>query len=286
VRADRGGRHAVPLSALLAALPTLVGVGYAVAAATGLIGDGGRGFSLDRTAHVLAEHVVWRGLFWTLGTAAAATALATAGAVLLAVTFRGTGAADRAARALAVLPMAVPHLVAAAVFVLLLGQSGFLARALYAAGIARAPDSMPALIYDPWGTGFVLALAWKELPFLSLLAFTILATRGSQLEETARSLGAAPGEVFRRVTWPMLWRGILPGVIAVFVFIAGSYEAAVLLAPSNPLPLPLLTFERYTDPDLERRPDAFVLVLVGLAISAAAVTAHEWARSRQETFEA
>lgn len=275
----------VPTAALLAALPTLVGVAYAGAAAIGLAGFGPRGFSLDRIVRVLGEAAVWRGTAWTLGTAAAATLLAMAGAVLVAVTFRGTGAGDRAARALAVLPMAVPHLVAAAVFVLLLGQSGLVARALTAAGLANGPAAIPALVYDRWGIGFVLALAWKELPFLSLLAFTVLATRGPALEETARSLGGSPREVFRRVTWPMLWRGLLPGVIAVFAFVAGSYEAAVLLAPSDPLALPLLTWERYTDPDLGRRADAFVLVLLGLAASAAAVALHEWARARWEPFE-
>ncbi len=276
----------VPLAALLAALPTLVGIGYALAAATGLAGFGTRGFSLDRIIRVLGDAAVWRGLAWTLGTAAVATLLATAGAVFLAVTFRGTSPGDRAARVLAVLPMAVPHLVAAAVFVLLLGQSGLVARALNAGGLADAPAAIPALVYDRWGIGFVLALAWKELPFLSLLAFSVLATRGPALEETARSLGAGPRDVFRRVTWPMLWRGLLPGVIAVFAFVAGSYEAAVLLAPSDPLALPLLTWERYTDPDLARRADAFVLVLVGLGASTAAVALHEWARARWEPFEA
>ena len=274
-----------PAAALLAALPTLVGVAYAVAAATGLAGFGAGRASLDRIVRVLGEAEVWRGLAWTLGTAAAATLLATAGAVLLAVAFRGTAPGDRAARALAVLPMAVPHLVAAALFVLLLGQSGFVARVLHAAGLANAPGAMPALVYDRWGIGFVLALAWKELPFLSLLAFSVLATRGPDLEETARSLGAGPREVFRRVTWSMLWRGLLPGVIAVFAFVAGSYEAAVLLAPSDPLALPMLTWERYTDPDLARRGDAYVLVLVGLAASGLAVGLHEWARARWEPFE-
>jgi putative spermidine/putrescine transport system permease protein len=285
VTLGQGSTRRVPVAALAAALPSLVGIGYAVAAATGLAGFGARGFSLHRIAQVLADGTVWRGLLWTLGTAAAATLIATAGAVLLAVTFRGMGAGDRAARALAVLPLAVPHLVAALVFVLLLGQSGFVGRLLHAAGLAYSPGALPALVYDRWGIGFVLALAWKELPFLSLLAFSVLATRGPELEETARSLGAAPAEVFRRVTWPMLWRGLLPGVIAVFAFVAGSYEAAVLLAPSDPLALPLLTWERYTDPDLARRPDAFVLVLVGLAVAGAAVALHEWARTHWESFE-
>jgi putative spermidine/putrescine transport system permease protein len=275
----------LPAAALLAALPTLVGIAYAAAAATGIAGVDRPGFTLGRIARVLGEEAVWRGLAWTIATAAAATLLATAGAVLLAVVFRGTTPSDRAARLLAALPIAVPHLVAAALFVLLLGQSGFVARLLHTAGLAAGPDELPALIYDRWGIGFTVALACKELPFLALLAFSVLATRGTALEETARSLGADAAQVFRRVTWPILWRGLLPGVIAVFAFVAGSYEAAVLLAPSDPLALPLLTWERYTDPDLSRRSDAFVLVLIGSGAAAVAVALHEWARSRWEPFE-
>ncbi|HEU5171864.1 MAG TPA: ABC transporter permease subunit [Gemmatimonadales bacterium] len=275
----------VPLAALLAALPTLVGVGYAAAAAVGLAGYGGRGLSLDRVVRVLGESAVWRGVAFTLVTAAAATLLAGAAAVLLAVAFRGSAPGDRLARTLAALPLPMPHLVAAATFVFLFSQSGLFARLLHAAGLAASPAEVPALVYDRLGLGLVLALAWKELPFLALLGFSVLAARGPELEETARSLGADPRQVFRHVTWPMLWRGLLPGAIAVFTFVAGSYEAAVLLAPSDPLALPLLTYERWTDPDLARRGDAFVLVLVGVAVAAAAVVVHEWARARWAPFE-
>jgi ABC-type Fe3+ transport system permease subunit len=273
------------IAALAAALPALAGILYALAAATGLAGFEARGFTLERLGRVLGEAAVWRGLLWTAGTAAAATLLATAGAVVVAVAFRGSTPGDRVARRLAVLPLAVPHLVAATVFVFLLGQSGLVARVLVAAGVVGSPAALPALVYDRWGIGYVLALAWKELPFLALVAFTVLATRGSALEETARSLGAGPRDVFQRVTWPILWRGLLPGVIAVFAFVAGSYEAAVLLAPSDPLALPLLTAERYTDPDLARRADAFVLVLLGFVVAAAAVALHERARARAEPLD-
>jgi len=166
---------------------------------------------------------------------------------------------------------------------------------LYGLGVILAAFAAPNLIvlYLTYGIiggigiglGYIVALAWKELPFLALLAFSVLATRGPALEETARSLGAGPWAVFRRVTWPLLWRGLLPGIVSVFAFVAGSYEAAVLLAPSDPLPLPLLTYERYTDPDLGRRADAYVLVLLGLGLAAVAVALHEWARARAESFD-
>jgi ABC-type Fe3+ transport system permease subunit len=74
-------------------------------------------------------------------------------------------------------------------------------------------------------------------------------------------------------------------VVAAFVFVASTYEATAVLAPSDPLALPLLTLERYTDADLSRRGDAFVLVLLGMTVSLLAVAAHEWARSRWDRYE-
>jgi ABC-type spermidine/putrescine transport system permease subunit I len=130
------------------------------------------------------------------------------------------------------------------------------------------------------GLGFILTVAWKELPFLALVAGSVLARRGGVLEEASRSLGAGPLQTFTRVTVPVLLRGLLPAVVAVFTFVAGSYEVAALLAPSDPLALPLQILERSRDPALELRGDAFVLALLALAIGAAAVVAHEAVRAR------
>jgi ABC-type spermidine/putrescine transport system permease subunit I len=265
---------------MLVAAPVAVGVGYAALAAVGLVGYGGGTLSFARVTRVLAEHATWRGLAWSAWVAGAATLLASAMAMLTAVLFRRRGRVDRAARGLAIAALPVPHLVAGATALLILGQSGVVARVLAAAGLIDTPGQLPALVYDPAGAGLIASLAWKEFPFLALLAFSVLATRGAELEETARGLGGAPGQVLRYVTWPVLWRGLLPGAAAVFAFALGSYEAAVLLAPSDPLPLPLLIEERYTDADLARRGDAYVLVLVAAAASAALVALHEWLRAR------
>ena len=273
------------LAALIVSLPVLVGACYSILASLGLTGPGANGLSSARLA-VFREPVVWTGLAWSLWVAAASTGIAAAGAVLVAALFRGGARTDRTARLLAVLPLPIPHLAAAVAGLLLLGQSGLLSRLLFALGLLSSPGEMPALVYDRAGLGLILTLAWKEFSFLALVAFSVVATRGERLEEVARTLGASPGAVFRRVTWPLLWRGLLPAVVAVFVFVASTYEATAVLAPSDPLALPLLTLERYTDADLTRRGDAFVLVLLAMAVSLLAVAAHEWARSRWDRFEA
>jgi putative spermidine/putrescine transport system permease protein len=272
-------------AALAVALPVLVGIGYSALASLGLTGAGAAGAGTGRLVAVLGEPVVWTGLAWSLWVAAASTGLAAVGAVLLAALFRREAGLDRMARLFAVLPLPIPHLAAAVAGLLLLGQSGLLARLLASLGLLSDPGAMPALVYDRAGIGLILTLAWKELAFLALVAFSVVATRGERRVVVARTLGAMPVEVGRRVTWPLLWRGLLPVVVAAFVFVASTYEATAVLAPSDPLALPLLTLERYTDADLSRRGDAFVLVLLGMTVSLLAVAAHEWARSRWDRYE-
>ena len=205
------------------------------------------------------------------------------GAIAIAVSFRGTRLSDRVGRIFASAPLPLPHLVAAALAIWVLGQSGMLARIAFALGWIAVPAGMPPLIYDRWGIGLILTMAWKEMAFLTIVATALLSTGTTFAEEAARTLGAGEWETFRRVTLPVLWRGLLPAVIAVFIFILGNYEAAALLAPSAPLALPLLMTERAVDPDLSRRGDAYVVVLLLLAMGILAVIAHEWVRARWES---
>jgi putative spermidine/putrescine transport system permease protein len=266
--------------AWLVAMPVMIGVLYAAAGALGLIGLDAHGFTTAHLARVLGDPSTWRGIAWSLATAAVATAAATVVSAGLAVGFRGTRLGDRLARALAAVPLPMPHLVAATLGVLVLGQSGLLARIAYALRLIRQPADMPALVLDPLGLGYMATMAWKEIPFLTVVAIAVLATRGTRLEEAARTLGATPADTLRRVTLPVLWRGLAPASIAGAIVIAGGFEGAYLLAPSRPLALPLLTYDRYRSIDLARRADAYVLVLLGFALALIAVVALEWVRSR------
>jgi len=267
--------------ALLVAAPVLIGVLYAAMASLGLAGAGATGaVDLARAAGVLTTRSTWRAVGWSVYVSATATLLATVAAAAVAMSFGSHRRLDRTARAFATLPLPVPHLVAAATALLLLSQSGLLARLLYALGLIDAPADMPALVYDRTGVGLILALAWKEMPFLTVVAVAVRHRDLGAFTEAARTLGADRRQLHRRVTWPLLWRGMAPAVIAVFAFALGSYETAVLLAPVDPAPLAVLTMERFADPALARRGDAYVLALIGLALAAVAVAAHEWARAR------
>ena len=276
--------------ATVLASPVLVGIAYSIAASVGALGAGTSGggsrfASVSRVGQVLGDDRTWAGLVWSLSVATAATFGATVAAITIAVTFRGGRLHERIGRALAAAPLPLPHLVAAVLGVWTLGQSGMLARLALALGLIATPADMPALVYDRWGVGLVLTMAWKETAFLSVVAAALLQTRTSVMEEVARTLGASEWATMRRVTIPLLWRGLLPAVVAVFVFVVGSYETAALLAPSVPLALPLQVAERVADPDLSRRGEAYVVTLLLLAIGVVAVIAHEWVRARWEPVE-
>ncbi len=281
MKAQRAGIAA----AILVAAPVFVGIIYSALAAFGIAGAGAEGASLDHFRIVLSDRATWLGLLWTLWIALASTSLATVLAIAAAAMLRGNGRADRFARALAILPLPFPHIVAALLSVLILSQSGLVSRVAVSAGLFTDPAQMPALIYDRWGVGLILALVWKEFAFLAFVAFAILARRGGELEETARSLGAGSIWTFRAATLPALWRGLLPSAVAVFAFVAGNYEATVLLAPSSPLALPLLTMEGSTSVSLDARGEAYVLVLIGVLVSVAAIAVHEWVVNRVEVVE-
>lgn len=255
---------------ILVATPAILGGLYSLAAAIGLVGTGATGFDSGRLVSVFASTETWQSVGWTIATAAVATTLATAAAAIVALRLR----TSRVGRWLAVFPLAVPHVAAALAVLLLLGQSGLLSRVAYAAGLVSGPAAFPALVYDRTGVALTLSFAWKEFPFLALTALAVLDTRTDGFVDAARTLGANGAQVFRRVTWPLLWRGLSPAVIAAFAFLIGQYEMAVLLAPSDPLPLSVLTYERAFDPVLAHRGDAHALGLFALLFAAILVVVH------------
>ncbi len=270
-------RRALP--AMLLITPVAIGAAYSAAAAVGLAGPGARGFTLRPTLAVLSAPATWRSVAWTVAVGSVATAIAVALACCAARWLLRRASWQR----LAVLPMAVPHVAAALAALLLVSQSGLLSRLVYAAGLTQEPAGFPALVYDAAGVGLVFAFVWKEFPYLVLTAIAVLATGTNELEEVARTLGATPRQAFWRVTWPSLWRGMAPAVLATFAYLVGQYEMPALLAPSDPLALSLLTYERSVDPVLARRAEAHVLGLLALVLTAAVVLAHaRWSYGGEE----
>ncbi len=98
----------------------------------------------------------WPALGFSLWVSGAATLLAALGALLLAALLAGQRLPSAAGVLALNVSLAFPHLVWAIGLVLLLSQSGLLARAAAAAGLIAVPADFPVLVRDRYGLGIIL----------------------------------------------------------------------------------------------------------------------------------
>jgi putative spermidine/putrescine transport system permease protein len=169
--------------------------------------------------------------------------------------------------------LAVPHLVGALCMTLLLSQSGLLSRLGHAVGLTGGPGDFPALTGDSFGWSIIAEYVWKETPFLTVIVLAALSRGVSELEDAARSLGAAGWQRFAHVTLPILSPALAAGSVLVFAFTAGSYEVPYLLGQPYPATLPVVALQYYNSTDLTARPEAMaVAVLIAVTTTIIAAT--------------
>lgn len=72
-------------------------------------------------------------------------------------------------------------------------------------------------------TAIVIGLVHFTLPFVVLTLYASLRQIPEDLAEAARSLGAGPWQVFRRITWPLSLPGVLSAALIAFSLAASAY---------------------------------------------------------------
>jgi putative spermidine/putrescine transport system permease protein len=221
-----------------------------------------RDFTFDHYISVLTDSNFLRSLWLTFRIALVATVLSSVLAVGFALVLRQKFAGSRFATFLFQVPLPVPHLVAASGIILLITQSGLIARLGTAAGLMDVPADFPALVFDKAGIAIILTFLWKEVPFVGLVVLAILQSVGPQYEEQARTLGANGRQRFFSVLLPLIMPGIMSTSIIIFAFTFANYEIPLLLGVRFPTTLPVVAFRQYQDPDLALRPEAMAISIV------------------------
>ena len=169
------------------------------------------------------------------------------------------------------LNLPIPHSVGAVAMLLLLGQSGFLARLSHLAGLIDRPAQFPALLFDPLALGIILEYSWKATTFIGVTVLASLLAIGEDYEATAQTLGAGPWQRLRRVILPLISPSLAAAAVLSFAFAVGAFEVPFLLGQRFPSALPVLAYRSYVDVDLNARPEAMAISMVISAIAAAAV---------------
>ena len=128
-------------------------------------------------------------------------------------------------RALALLPLLAPSLLAAIGLVYAFGNQGLLKGALHAVGVDG--------IYGP--AGIVMGSVLWTFPHAMLILVTTLSASDARTLEAARCLGAGGWRVFRTVTLPASRYGLLISLVVVFVLVLTDFGVPKVVGGQTPM---------------------------------------------------
>ena len=103
-----------------------------------------------------------------------------------------------------------------------------------------------------WGTAFVLHVVYT-FPFAFLVMLAIFSRFDQSVEEASWSLGVSPARTFRKVTFPLIFPGVLSAMLFAFTL---SYDefSRPLFASGRDLTLPLAIYGTFS---VEVHPNVF-----------------------------
>jgi putative spermidine/putrescine transport system permease protein len=114
---------------------------------------------------------------------------------------------------------------------------------------------------------------WKQIPFTTLILYSVLMGLGKESEEAAVTLGAGRWQTFWHVTLPQIMPGVVSATIIVFAFNFGSFEVPFILGGGFPNTLPVEAWRAFDDADYSKRLRAMAIVMfIGLLSSAVLLT--------------
>ena len=175
--------------------------------------------------------------------------------VIVRQRFRGRSVLN----ALIDLPFAVSPVVIGLSLLLVYGRTGWLGDWLAEHGIK--------VIFSP--VGMILATMFVSLPFVVREVIPVLREIGTEQEQAAETLGAAPWQTFWRVTLPAIRWGVAYGVVLTTARVLGEFGAVSVVSgklSGQTETLPLRVEERFQAFDLTGAyAAAMVLALMALA---------------------
>ena len=194
---------------------------------------------------------VWPALWLSLRIAAVATALCAFVGVPLAFALRRRRFVGRTLlEALILLPMVLPPTVVGYLILLTFGKRGWL---------GPVSQLVPVVFHFP---GAVMAAAVVALPMMYLPAKAAFASIESEVEDSARTLGASWWQLFWRLSVPLARHGLLAGTVLAFARAAGEFGATVMVLgiQSDYETLPMTVYFGYEQGELSRAAAATVLM--------------------------
>lgn len=194
--------------------------------------------TLNHYVELFANRTYRDGLLNSIYVSVVPTLVSLAIALPLAIALQASFPGKRLFSTLYKLPLVVPGIVAAFIVMILFDRGGMLSRMLAPIGL-----SLPKLVRDEYSLGVVIALAWKAVPFMTLIIAGSVASIPEDLKAAARTLGATRSTTFFRIELPLALPGITAATLLVFVSSTGAFAVPSLLGPIYPKPLSVWMYD-------------------------------------------
>ncbi len=199
----------------------------------------------------------WEIVFFTIKVSALSTLLILPPGIALAwLLARRSWPGKSVVETAVLLPLFMPPVATGLILLMLFSRNGPLGSALYAAGLE---------VVFTW-RAVVLAGAVMAFPLLARTAQAAFQEVNPRLEEIARTLGASEWRVFRTVTLPLAWRGLVAGAVLAFARAMGEFGATALVAGMIPRRTMTISLAIYQNVQLGQDAAAWPLLLVSIAI--------------------
>jgi molybdate transport system permease protein len=165
-------------------------------------------------------------------------------------------------RALVLVPLVLPPVVAGVALITALGRTGLVGRWLYDWWGVTIPYTTPAVI---------ISHTFVALPFYVLSVEGALASVGDRYDVVAAGLGADRWTTFRRVTLPLVLPGMVAGAALAWARSLGEFGATITFAGNYPGTTQTMPSKIYTalqdDPGVARTLSMILLVVsVGVLV--------------------
>lgn len=187
-------------------------------------------FSLKHWQETLGNELTWRFFFYSfrqgLLSAFGAVLLAYPIALWLRKSFRGSTLMTGLLR----IPMLIPGLVAAFLFLNIIAYHGLLNQLLMFLGFIKEPLRMQN---DKYGIGIIVLQIWKNMPFALLLLTGTMRGISSEVIDAARDLGANKIMLLWRIIFPLTLSTMRVVLIIIFIGALGDFSFNAVAGPRN-----------------------------------------------------
>lgn len=164
-------------------------------------------------------------------------------------------------------PLLINLVVRSYAWLVLLGDAGVINRGLMAAGLIAAPLPLGGNLVS-----VTIGMVHIGLPLMVLSLVGVIERIDPALAEAARTLGATPGHIARRITLPLSLPGIGAGSLLVFCFAASAFVTPSVLGGNRVATVSTVILDKFTAS--LNWPVGATLVVLLLALTLLAVALH------------